>query len=381
MLVLIIWHPGLNVTRIYCNRESHEAFKLMWLAYFQTVERVTGQKLSLKAFDIDGIMAVILTDGCAAQALGLGDALLELIPPNNQAFAHTAEEIIQHILCTCWVHAHRYIMNLHHLQDECTDEEFEYLCRFCNIQSDPKLKAFEDFCLTHRSVKIQDWCKQKISHKWLWPSLIKRLSKIPSEDWDLNQADTNLNEGSHPDTNHATGTSLTLLEAIEMYVLFLDERKAAELELAKKLCLLPNRHNTDEHRYMNNGRRAIARLKKTVTVKAKDKKLSDINDQIASLRVTIKDLTQQKQGIRNGSSIPTPVEPVPYNTDLHMPPPSADMAELVRSTLPYIDSVTGSADLSPALCLPSSFGGPMPSMSDIDTIFFPSSTAPSSIPF
>ncbi|KIJ38206.1 hypothetical protein M422DRAFT_259110 [Sphaerobolus stellatus SS14] len=45
-----------------------------------------------------------------------------------------------------------------------------------------------------------------------------------------------------------------------------------------------------------------------------------------------------------------------------MPPPSpsADMAELIRSTLPYIGSVTGSADLSPALFSPSSFGGPMP---------------------
>ncbi|KIJ51937.1 hypothetical protein M422DRAFT_776301 [Sphaerobolus stellatus SS14] len=158
-------------------------------------------------------MVVILTDECAAQALGLNEALLELIPPKNRAFTHTAEEIIQHILCTCWAHVH---WNLHHLKGEYTDEGFEYICRFRNIQSDAELKAFEDFCLTHRSVKKQD------------------CSKILSEDWVLSQADTNLNEGSHSETNRATGMSLTPLEAIEM-ARVLDKRKAAELELAKKL--------------------------------------------------------------------------------------------------------------------------------------------------
>ncbi|KIJ42596.1 hypothetical protein M422DRAFT_254378 [Sphaerobolus stellatus SS14] len=378
----VIWNDKLNcrlnVARIYCNRESREAFKLMWLAYFRTVERVTGQKLRPKAFHMGGLMAVILTDGCAAQALGLGDALLELIDPSDRAFAHTAEEIIQHILRTCWVHAR---WNLHHLKGECSDEEFQRLSRFRNISSDAELKAFEQFCLSHSSVKIQDWCKQKMMHTWLWPSLIKNFSKIPSEDWDLNRADTNLNEGSHPQTNRATGTSLTLLEAIEM-ARDLDERKAEELELAKKLCLLPNRHNTDEHRYMNNGSRAVACLQKTVTHKAKEKTLSDIDAQLLTLRAKIKSLTRHKQGIKKGTvSLPEPVEPMHYNTDLHLPPPppSAEMVDLVRSTLHYAtsgSSFNGSVNLSPALYLPPSFGGQMPDMSDIDSILFPSSTAP-----
>ncbi|KIJ46806.1 hypothetical protein M422DRAFT_249546 [Sphaerobolus stellatus SS14] len=186
------------------------------------------------------------------------------------------------------------------MMGECSDEEFQYLCRFRNLSSDAELKAFEQFCLSHSSVKIQDWCKQKIMHTWLWPSLIKSFSKIPLEDWDLNCADTNLNEGSHLQTNQATGTSLTLLEAIEM-ARVLDERKAEELELAKKLCLLPNRHNTDEHRYMNNGSWAVACLQKTVTHKAKEKTLSDIDAQLLTLRAEIKSLTQHKQGIKKGT--------------------------------------------------------------------------------
>ena len=79
----------------------------MWLGYFRTVERVTGRKLRLKPFNLEGLMAVILTDGCVAQALGLGDALLELIDPVDRPYANTAEEIIKYLLRTCWVHARR----------------------------------------------------------------------------------------------------------------------------------------------------------------------------------------------------------------------------------------------------------------------------------
>ncbi|KIJ33653.1 hypothetical protein M422DRAFT_264268 [Sphaerobolus stellatus SS14] len=103
----------------------------------------------------------------------------------------------------------------------------------------------------------------------------------------------------------------------------LDERKVEELELAKKLCLLPNCHNTDEHRYMNNGSRAVACLQKTVTHKAKEKTLSDIDAQLLTLWAKIKSLTQHKQGIKKGPiSLPEPVErciTIPISNYLRLP--------------------------------------------------------------
>ncbi|KIJ37165.1 hypothetical protein M422DRAFT_260325 [Sphaerobolus stellatus SS14] len=341
----VIWNDKLNcrlnVAQIYCNRENQEAFKLMWLAYFRTVEHVTGQKLRLKAFHMGGLMAVILTDGCTAQALGLGDALLELIDPSDRPFAHTAKEIIQHIQCTCWA-----IL-------------LEIFIISRASAATKNFNIFASFTTSHLMLN-----SKHLSSSVLVTAPLRYKTGIPSEDWDLNCADTNLNEGSHPQTNRATGTSLTLLEAIEM-ARVLDERKVEELELAKKLRLLPNRHNIDEHRYMNNGSRAVARLQKT----------------LLTLRAKIKSLTQHKQGIKKGTvSLPEPVEPMHYNTNLHLPPspPSAEMVDLVRSTLPYAksgSSSNGSVNLPSALYLPPSFGGQMPDMRDIDSILFPSSTA------
>ncbi|KIJ43294.1 hypothetical protein M422DRAFT_253499 [Sphaerobolus stellatus SS14] len=133
---------------------------------------------------------------------------------------------------------------------------------------------------------------------------------------------------------------------------------------------------------MNNGSQAVACLQKTFTHKAKEKTLSDIDAQLLTLWAKIKSLTQHKQGIKKGTiSLPELVEPMHYNTDLHLPlpPPSAEMVDLVRSTLPYAtsgSSFNGSVNLSPALYLPPLFGGQMPNMSDIGSILFLSSTAP-----
>ncbi|KIJ38177.1 hypothetical protein M422DRAFT_259079 [Sphaerobolus stellatus SS14] len=127
---------------------------------------------------------------------------------------------------------------------------------------------------------------------------------------------------------------------------------------------------------------SASRVALTVTHKAKEKTLSDIDAQLLTLRAKIKSLTQHKQGIKKGAvSLPEPVEPMHYNTDLRLPPPppSAELVDLVRNTLPYAtlgSSFNGSVNLSPALYLPPSFGGQMPDMSDIDSILFPSSTAP-----
>ncbi|KIJ35928.1 hypothetical protein M422DRAFT_261677 [Sphaerobolus stellatus SS14] len=209
----------LNVARIYFNRKTREAFKFMRLGNFQTVERVTGQKLRLKPFDLKGLMGVLLTDGCVAQALGLGDALLELIDPADRPHANTAEDIIKYILRICWVHAHR--ARIH------------------------------------------------------------------------------------------------------------DQHKAMQIELARKLCMAPNPHNNDQNLYMNNGSRAVKRLKKIVIVTLEKKMVAKIDAAMADHRSMIKELTQRKQAI-NGGRIPLEdvTQPAEVDTDLHMPPPpSLEMAE------------------------------------------------------
>lgn len=64
-----------------------------------------------------------------------------------------------------------------------------------------------------------DWYKDKEPYPWFFPSVMKHQTKIPQEIWYLTPGDTNLNESAHPFTNQFTGTNLSLLDAIQGYVL------------------------------------------------------------------------------------------------------------------------------------------------------------------
>ena len=66
---------GFTFASLYCNRFTHEAFLQLWTEFLDAVRRVTGRSLKLQPFDLDGSLRVILLDGEAAQAQGLGDYL------------------------------------------------------------------------------------------------------------------------------------------------------------------------------------------------------------------------------------------------------------------------------------------------------------------
>lgn len=83
----------------------------MFSSYFKAVEHVTGKRLDIKCLHGQGNLAVILTDGHPGQALGLGDALLELNDPTvSGIYTKDAEEIVQYILRTCDIHCDRYVL-------------------------------------------------------------------------------------------------------------------------------------------------------------------------------------------------------------------------------------------------------------------------------
>ena len=74
----------------------------MWKALFETVERITGQPLRLKAFDGTGLLA-ILGDGDSAQAGGLADWLFL----KYRWTVADVMDLLSYIYQTCWIHAHR----------------------------------------------------------------------------------------------------------------------------------------------------------------------------------------------------------------------------------------------------------------------------------
>ena len=102
----IIVLVGITYARLYCKRETKEAFKAMFGALFGSIERVTGKPVQFKFMHGMGLAAIIL-NGCKAQAEGLGEYLLSrsitipIVPPL------TVDSILPKILRVCIVHLDR----------------------------------------------------------------------------------------------------------------------------------------------------------------------------------------------------------------------------------------------------------------------------------
>jgi len=137
---------------------------MMFSAYFKAVEEVTGKRLDIKCLHGQGL-AVILMDGHPGQALGLGDALLEINEPSvSGIFTTDAAEMVQHILRTCDIHCDRYVSlldslrikfslllyrNMQPLKTVLTQEESDYVCSFRTISNQEDLDKFGNFCSNH----------------------------------------------------------------------------------------------------------------------------------------------------------------------------------------------------------------------------------------
>ena len=57
---------------------------------------------------------------------------------------------------------------------------------------------------------LSAWWDHKTNNSWILPSLIKCLSKMDSDDWDLTPPTTNVGESQHHWTNINTGIQLSL---------------------------------------------------------------------------------------------------------------------------------------------------------------------------
>ena len=99
---------GFTFASLYCNRFTREAFLQLWTEFLDAVRRVTGRSLKLQPFDLDGSLRVILLDGEAAQAQGLGDYLTRAYGAGIADIdARDPLVIVQFCLKTCSVHYDR----------------------------------------------------------------------------------------------------------------------------------------------------------------------------------------------------------------------------------------------------------------------------------
>ncbi|KIJ33118.1 hypothetical protein M422DRAFT_783248 [Sphaerobolus stellatus SS14] len=215
---VVIWdskgNRRMTVARIYCNRETRQAFCMIWCGWLNSLEKATGKRLKFKAIHGEGKLGTMLMDGSAPQIQGLGDMLLKENNPSVSGILTTdCNEIVQWVVRTCdWHFKH----NLDALSELLTKEEMDRIRLFRFLTTQEEMNEFTAWASSHPEKKLRDWFSNKEVHLWYIPSLCRHFSKIKPLDWDLSPADNNLNETSHPATNRATGIRLSLVEAIEM---------------------------------------------------------------------------------------------------------------------------------------------------------------------
>ncbi len=107
--------PGITIGRCFINRETRQAFHLMWRGVFDVIKAITGRDLSFKILTPSSANATcygFAVDGDVAQALGIASAVMERprgadsILPQNLTDAHDA---IPYLIRTCTVHFRRCV--------------------------------------------------------------------------------------------------------------------------------------------------------------------------------------------------------------------------------------------------------------------------------
>ncbi|KAJ7861196.1 hypothetical protein B0H14DRAFT_2350276, partial [Mycena olivaceomarginata] len=195
------------------TKKSAAAFHQLFYELFDSIHRVTGQKLKLRPFFPDANGRIIMLDGEVAQALGLGSFLVTYNQPAISNI-HTTDpiELLSYVLKTCTVHFQRHIDELS--KSNVPQDVLTHLKSILGLASQEEIDACHAFCASQTDPKVQQWYLQKQRNPWYLPSVNQYLSKILLDDWKITPRTTNIAETSHAATNADTSTQLPLLPAI-----------------------------------------------------------------------------------------------------------------------------------------------------------------------
>ncbi|KIJ31475.1 hypothetical protein M422DRAFT_266852 [Sphaerobolus stellatus SS14] len=109
--------------------------------------------LHIKFLHCKGILAVVLTNGHAGQALGLGDALMQLNDPTISGFnIREAADMVINILKTCSIH---FKKNIQPLASVVSQADYDKISRFPYITTLEKLDEWHHVCSNHLEKKVR----------------------------------------------------------------------------------------------------------------------------------------------------------------------------------------------------------------------------------
>ncbi|KAJ7511946.1 hypothetical protein B0H11DRAFT_1899441 [Mycena galericulata] len=241
----VIWYGSVERGRVYTNGADRPHYKCLFDELQKIIYRLTGKHLRFKRFTRGGNLITMGVDMEAAQVQGACDSFLPTNEPEYSGITTTdPDELAFYYIRACISHCKR---GVHQLKPHVTNEVFTRLMDFPYMKTQEDVDKFTEWIAGLKIKKVQNWWKHKLQYPWIIPSLIKSLSRITPEDWDITDSTTNLNEGQHHWTNQQTGVNLTLLESVEG-ARKADFKSAREVKDTVDTGILDNNSNNLVHR-------------------------------------------------------------------------------------------------------------------------------------
>lgn len=161
---LICCTPGVSLASIYCNCQTRRAFTLIFRAFFDAIERVTGRPLTFWQFDqSQGKLRGVIFNAEPAQIQAFGDHLLTM-NDSRQSGVNEPDplKLVLYVTKTCSVHFHRsepssvsvecgyHILNrnIDKLPKHIPQDVIHRLKSIFGLNTQEEINQWHDFCAT-----------------------------------------------------------------------------------------------------------------------------------------------------------------------------------------------------------------------------------------
>ncbi|KAF7295712.1 hypothetical protein MIND_01111600 [Mycena indigotica] len=255
---------------LYCDSNTTDAFFHLFSEFFDVVKRLTGTELALRGFRPEGTCRAIVMDGEAAQALGLGQFLVQYNDPAlSNIHSRDPKELVLHIFKGSPT-SNTYFRHIDKMPESVPRSVKARLRSFPGLATRQEIDGWHEFVRDRPETVIQNWYKHKLNNPWFLPSLNKVLSFLHPDDFDTTPNDSNLVETAHAGRNAETSIGLPLLSGI-LTARDQANRTADEftqLEDGGPDAIMANRWNTIGRREKRAGQRLVSKMRKHATREA-----------------------------------------------------------------------------------------------------------------
>ncbi|KAJ7064494.1 hypothetical protein C8F01DRAFT_1080806 [Mycena amicta] len=245
------YNQRISFGSLYCDRKTTRAFFQLFVELFDVIKRVTGTELGLRPFRPAANCRTIVMDGEAAQALGLGEFLVQYNDP-QQSNIHSRDPV-------------ELVSNIDELPKTIPKSVIATLKSFPGLATMEAIEGWHQFCNEQPEEVVHNWYINKCNHRWYLPSLNKLLSKINPDDYDLTPNNTNIVETAHAGLNAETSIGLPLLSGILETQRYANRKhdELLQIENGGTSAVMPKRWNKLAHREKSAAQRSVSGMKKT----------------------------------------------------------------------------------------------------------------------